>query len=363
MKINRKVIYILCAVTVIAVLLIDVHSIKKDKFSLLELNSGEEQKDMQEISVTEETSKTDWYEAEVYLRQEVPEIDEYKYYIYEKSGGQACLIEYLGLEPIELYDNNTKLLGNYYPIYVGEEWEDNRTNLNWFFVREDFQEILCCEAVERAFYSYDNREAHSSNWLFVTEDFQKLLCCEAVEGEFYPIEEWRSTSQYKDRMDSIAETQNNKYCFFGTWQIEKVAVVSKMYTGTTLDGDLEENLYDSEDFIGYELEYSEQKFRLGDKEYENPEYVISYETVEDFNEGGKFRPGVYALIKEEDIKVNNMEDYTTDTLVLRFDMNFAEEVSYEKYKFVPVGTQCVLLNDDTMLVGVWGKVLLAYRKK
>ena len=51
--------------------------------------------------------------------------------------------------------------------------------------------------------------------------------------------------------------------FFGTWYIEKVAVISEMYTGTTKDGVAEEDLYDSEDFVGYELEYTADYFRIG----------------------------------------------------------------------------------------------------
>lgn len=149
--------------------------------------------------------------------------------------------------------------------------------------------------------------------------------------------------------------------FFGTWRIEKVAVISEMYTGTTLDGDLEEDLYDSENFLGYELEYAPQYFRIGEKRYENPEYVVSYETVHSFDYGGKFWPHIYTFIEEEEIEINNMEDYTSETMLLQFDVDFAGVVSYEQYSFIPVGTQCVLLNDDTMIVGKWGKTLLARR--
>ena len=59
-----------------------------------------------------------------------------------------------------------------------------------------------------------------------------------------------------------------EYPFFGTWRIEKVAVISEMYTGTILDGVAEEDLYDSEDFLGYELEYTPQYFRIGDEKYD-----------------------------------------------------------------------------------------------
>lgn len=51
-----------------------------------------------------------------------------------------------------------------------------------------------------------------------------------------------------------------KELFYGIWYIEKVAMISKMYTGTTLDGSDEKDLFDAEDFIGYELEYTDKYF-------------------------------------------------------------------------------------------------------
>lgn len=41
--------------------------------------------------------------------------------------------------------------------------------------------------------------------------------------------------------------RRSRITIFGTWYIEKVAVISEMYTGTTKDGVAEEDLYDSED--------------------------------------------------------------------------------------------------------------------
>lgn len=71
-----------------------------------------------------------------------------------------------------------------------------------------------------------------------------------------------------------------KELFYGIWYIEKVAMISKMYTGTTLDGSDEKDLFDAEDFIGYELEYTDKYFWIGDKKYKNAEYEIKYDTVE-----------------------------------------------------------------------------------
>ena len=58
-----------------------------------------------------------------------------------------------------------------------------------------------------------------------------------------------------------------------------------------------------------------------------------------------------------------MEDYTSKTMLLMFDVDFSEQVSYRQYSFIPIGTQCVLLNDDTMIVERWGKTLLAHKVK
>lgn len=72
---------------------------------------------------------------------------------------------------------------------------------------------------------------------------------------------------------------------------------------------------------------------------------------------------MYTFITEEGIKINNEEKYTSKTPLIYFKIEFKEEISYKKYNFVPVGTQCVLLNHDIMLIGLWGKVLIAYRVK
>ena len=111
--------------------------------------------------------------------------------------------------------------------------------------------------------------------------------------------------------------------FFGTWYIEKVAVISEMYTGTTKDGVAEEDLYDSEDFVGYELEYTADYFRIGENKYYGQ------------RDGMELHLLVY--------------------------IDFEETVFYETYDFIPVGTRFTLLNEDTMLVEFWGKTLLARR--
>lgn len=151
---------------------------------------------------------------------------------------------------------------------------------------------------------------------------------------------------------------------YGVWEIEKVAVISEMYAGTSLDGDFEENLVDTADYIGYELEYTSDTFRLGENVYDNPAYFLDYLTIKEYNDGGKYiLPDVYGFITNEGIHVYNEDNYESlsDAQIKRYQISFDEAVKYGEYHFIPVGTQVVLLNETTMLVGAWGKILLAYK--
>ena len=151
---------------------------KVDKFSKteepelsFESDISGNQDTIQETGSTEEEI-FDWYEAERYLEQEVPELAVYDHFINVQSEGKAYLVVDTDIRADELYGNNQEFLGNYYTIYVGEKWEDHRANWYWFHVREDLKEIL---------------------W------------CEIVECEYYSLEEWRDSLQYREQMERITE--------------------------------------------------------------------------------------------------------------------------------------------------------------
>ena len=151
---------------------------------------------------------------------------------------------------------------------------------------------------------------------------------------------------------------------YGEWKIDRTVLESTMYTGTSVDGDFENNIFDPEDYVGYILRYSEESFSLGDVEYVNPCYLVREIAVGEYNEGGAFRdPDLLTLIAEEEIEVerNAISPNMSQARLLWVDVTFDYETNYLDYCFIPVGTQVVLLNYDTMLVGVWGKILLAYR--
>ncbi|MDR1687813.1 MAG: hypothetical protein LBS21_04285 [Clostridiales bacterium] len=180
-------------------------------------------------------------------------------------------------------------------------------------------------------------------------------------------EDYEDVKEIEDDADSEEEeTIDYYYSFYGSWRIDKLALTSKSYTGTTKDGLSEENLFDPEDYIGYEVEYSPDFFRLGSETYFNPEYVVSFTTARKFQYGGGFRvPYLLEFISDEGIVLFGEDKYENENRIpiplIRIE--FEEDIKYGKYSFFPVGSQCALLNEDTMLLGFGGKVMLAHRVK
>jgi hypothetical protein len=139
--------------------------------------------------------------------------------------------------------------------------------------------------------------------------------------------------------------------------LEKVVLKSEAYDGTSKEalGGIDE-----EDYVGLELEFTDKYLRLGEDEFPNPEYILEYMTVAEYNEGGKFKlPSTYGFIIDEGIDIANSEKYNDLSEV---PLKFYQAKFKEDY-FIPVGAQVVMLNNDTMLVGIWGKIILAHRVK
>lgn len=85
------------------------------------------------------------------LREQVPEIDnEWTDYVSDESGGKAYIC--IRLDDLSLFDvyrdyKKKEYLGKYYLIYVGEQWEDYSTMWAYFYVNENFDEVLWCDVV------------------------------------------------------------------------------------------------------------------------------------------------------------------------------------------------------------------------
>jgi hypothetical protein len=139
--------------------------------------------------------------------------------------------------------------------------------------------------------------------------------------------------------------------------LEKVVLKSEAYDGTSKEalGGIDE-----EDYVGLELEFTDKYLRLGEDEFPDPEYILEYLTVTEYNDGGKYiLPDIFSFIQDESINIVNREKYKSLSEV---PLKFYQAKFKEDY-FIPVGTQVVMLNNDTMLVGIWGKIILAYRVK
>jgi hypothetical protein len=179
--------------------------------------------------------------------------------------------------------------------------------------------------------------------------------------------DYEEVKEIEDDADSKEkEAIEYYYSFYGTWHIDKLALTSKSYTGTTKDGLSEENLFDPEDYTGYEVEYSPDFFRLGSETYFDPRYAVSFTTADKFQYGGGFRvPHFLKFISDEGIILFGEDKYESiiKIPIPLIELEFEEDIKYRKYSFFPVGSQCALLNENTMLLGFWGKVMLAHRVK
>lgn len=162
-----------------------------------------------------------------------------------------------------------------------------------------------------------------------------------------------------DKNKKLDPTNNeeSKLEIFGVWLLEKIALKSDSYDGTSKEalGGIDE-----EDYVGLELEFTDKYLRLGKDKFLNPEYTLEYIKAPEYDNGGKFRrPSFGDFIENENINIENSEKYESWSEVpLKF-----YQAKFKKDYFIPVGTQVVVLNNDTMLVGIWGKIILARRVK
>ena len=159
-----------------------------------------------------------------------------------------------------------------------------------------------------------------------------------------------------EKLDST-NNEESRVEIFGVWRLEKIALKSAAYDGTSKEalGGIDE-----EDYVGLELEFTDKFLRLGNDKFLNPEYTLEYMKVPEYNDGGKFRlPDVYGFIHDENISIVNREKYKSlsEVPLKLYQAKFKEDY------FIPLGTQVVVLNNDTMLVGIWGKIILARRVK
>lgn len=168
------------------------------------------------------------------------------------------------------------------------------------------------------------------------------------------------SSAYNESKNTYQESSSDwdieKLKIYGTWSLDKIILSSKDYIGEKDWGD--GHIFNEKQYVGYEVEYTPEYFRLREQKFFSPMYSVSEFKFYDFNNNGNFKyPDLYEVVKKEGIKVNKMEEYEDmGDIPLAYFL-----VMFEENNFIPVGTQSVLLNENTMLVGVWGDVILAHR--
>jgi hypothetical protein len=172
-----------------------------------------------------------------------------------------------------------------------------------------------------------------------------------VEG--VPASDKKTKNNYEESSGNF-DIENLK--IYGTWSLDKIVLTSKDYIGEKNWGD--GHIFNEKQYVGYEVEYTSEYFRLGEQIFFSPMYEVSDFTFYDFNNNGDFEyPDLYEFVEKEGIEIDKMEEYENmDDIPLAYFL-----VSFKENNFIPVGSQIILLNENTMLVGVWGNVILAHR--
>lgn len=123
---------------------------------------GEQNKD--EFHTEAKSENLSENQIEEYLETSVPELIDYKQFIEKQSNGEAHLIVESDFSLLKIGDRR------FYPVYVGEQWDDHRVNWEWFYVSGQMDEILW----------YD-----------------------LVDDEYYSLEEWRNSKEYRTLDDCL----------------------------------------------------------------------------------------------------------------------------------------------------------------
>lgn len=177
-----------------------------------------------------------------------------------------------------------------------------------------------------------------------------------------------NSSIYTDNQESYSVDTHNeinqhkavesKPIIFGTWYLDEIVLESKEYDSISAD---KYSWYGKEDeYIGLELEYTEDYIRIGKEKFLNPRYESKYIRFENYKNGGGFRqPHPYEVIQNRKINIRYNENYEclADVELETFSIDF--DYDY----MIPYGTYIVVLNENYIFVGNWGKVILASRIK
>ena len=76
-----------------------------------------------------------------------------------------------------------------------------------------------------------------------------LMICDCAKSTSENIDKVRMPIDVEDKLPQDVSIEGKKM-LYGEWQIDRAVLKSNMYTGTPLDGDFENNIFDPEDYVG-----------------------------------------------------------------------------------------------------------------
>ena len=153
------------------------------------------------------------------------------------------------------------------------------------------------------------------------------------------------------------ENIESKLSIFGTWHLDKIVMTSEMYYDFDSSG-YRDLIGKEEEYIGKTIEFSKDSIKIGGIIIKNPIYTIEETNLGKYERGGKFHmPTPFEVIESEKIYVSDSEnyEYLGDLPIKVISVQYNEYILYGNY--------CVILNDNKMFIGGWGKIMLATRIK
>ena len=181
-------------------------------------------------------------------------------------------------------------------------------------------------------------------------DLKSINCPPTVKDISVNSNDETKSDSIELKQSTANNTDTKSAVLYGVWSLDKVVMKS---------GLVETGL---EKYLGLKIMYSPQYINFGLEKYYNPQYKYITELVPEFNGKYDYRaPNFYYFIKEEGIQIDGINNYDEDKFWAGLPIQCFEVESIDHEKSIPVGMNGMILNEDTLLLGIWGEGILAHR--
>lgn len=156
-------------------------------------------------------------------------------------------------------------------------------------------------------------------------------------------------------IDEEGTQLTNELVIYGKWRLEKIVLKSENFD------EISPEAYDNFDYnsyVGHILEYNQEFVKVAENSYLSPSYELEMTNISDYSDGGIFKsPNLADLILSEEIYVSDSENYEwlSEVPIKQYKINLNDK------EFNPLVSSVLVLNDNTILVGTGGKIILATR--